>query len=267
MWKKDGQLVFPESGSGLDILQQGGILIVKKAESLHSGEWECIASTALGEDSIVYSLSVSSRSMSRKPCSTRIPPIIKKIESTSNTSIVLEWEVSSLNNDCFQQFMIFWWSKEAESTHENQMIELKHRKAVIHNLKPSVSYYFQVNLVRDKKLKDYIYGQTKSHVMLYIEEKIISTDAYPKAVIIIVLLIIVSLSTLLGLVYLKRVQVSEYLAKRNKKNKQESSEFSSKLVANPDFMASLAPQWPEAEPTESQTFILQQVHFQDIDIE
>ena len=262
MWKKDGQLVFPESGSGLDILQQGGILTVLQARHSHSGEWECIASTAWGEDTIIYTLSVPSRTRSRKPCSVRVPPVIKEIFSTSNTSVVLEWQVLNFNSSCFQEFMIFWWSKEADSTHDNQTIELKHRKATIRGLKPSVAYYFQVNLVRDKNLKDYIYGQTKSHIMQSSEESELPSANYPKAVIIIVILVIVVLVSVLVLVYLQRGRVSEYLAERNKAAKHhEFAEYSSKLVANPDFMASLAPQWPEPEPEphEAQAFIPHQV--------
>ena len=255
--------MFPESGSGLDILQQGGVLTVEHARPAHSGEWECIASTAWGQDTILYWLSVPSTVRARKPCSVRVPPVITGILSTSNTSVVLEWEVLNFNSSCFQEFMIFWWSKESDSTHDNQTIELKHRKATIHGLKPDVAYYFQVNLVRDKNLKDYVYGQTKSHIMQFSEESELSSDNYPKAVIIIVILVIVLLLTLLALLYVKRSKVSQYLAERNKSSKhQEFTEYSSKLVANPDFMASLAPQWPEPEPepTESHAFIMQQVN-------
>ena len=104
MWKKDGQLVFPESGSGLDILQQGGVLTVKSASSQHSGEWECIASTAWGQDTIIYWLSVPTRTRLRRPCSVLVPPVIKEVVSTSNTSVVLEWEVLNFNSSCFQGY-------------------------------------------------------------------------------------------------------------------------------------------------------------------
>ncbi len=264
MWKKDGQLVFPESGSGLDILQQGGVLTVEQARPSHSGEWECIASTAWGEDTILYWLSVPSRRHAKKPCSVRVPPVITEIISTSNTSVVLEWDVLNFNSSCFQEFMIFWWSKEEDSTHDNQTIELKHRKATIIGLKPDVAYYFQVNLVRDRSLKDYMYGQTKSHMMQFTEKSELSSDSNPKAVIIIVIIVIVLLLTLLVLLYIKRDRVSKFLAQRTKTRKHsEFSEFSSKLVANPDFMASLAPQWPEPEPepSEAHAFIQHQVVF------
>ena len=154
-----------------------------------------------------------------------------------------------------QEFLVFWWSKEVDSTHDNQTVELKHRKATINGLKPNEAYYFQVNLVRDKNLKDYMYGQTKSHVMQFIENPKLSSDAYPKAVIIIVTIVIVFLASLLALLYLRRESLTKYFARRGKGRKQqEFSEFSSKLVANPDFMASLAPQWPEPEP-ETHAFI------------
>ncbi|XP_023326640.1 uncharacterized protein LOC111700051 [Eurytemora carolleeae] len=157
--------------------------------------------------------------------------------------------------------MIFWWSKEEDSTHDNQTIELKHRKATIIGLKPDVAYYFQVNLVRDRSLKDYMYGQTKSHMMQFTEKSELSSDSNPKAVIIIVIIVIVLLLTLLVLLYIKRDRVSKFLAQRTKTRKHsEFSEFSSKLVANPDFMASLAPQWPEPEPepSEAHAFIQHQ---------
>ena len=266
MWKKDGQLVFPESGSGLDILQQGGVLTVKSATTDHSGEWECVASTAWGQDTIIYWLSVPrrrrSRTRTRRPCSGLVPPVIKDIARTSNTSVVLEWEVVNFNSSCFQEFMVFWWSKEeADSTHDSQTVELKHRKATINGLKTNVAYYFQVNLVRDKNLKDYMYGQTKSHVMQVLgdnDEAVIPLSAYPKAVIIVVTIVIVFLACLLVLLYVRRESLSRYFANRaagaEGKKQTEFSEFSSKLVANPDFMASLAPQWPEPEP-ETHAFI------------
>jgi len=266
MWRKDGELVFPESTGGLDIIEQGRLLTVTTARTVHSGEWECVASAGWGEDTILYWLTVpasttSSRTRKRTPCSVRVPPVIKEIISTSNTSVVVEWEVVNFNSSCFQEFLIFWWSKELDSTHDNQTIELKHRKATISGLKQEVAYYFQVNLVRDRNLKDYMYGQTKSHVMQFVESRQATTTAYPKAVIIIVILVIVLLLTVLTLLYVKRSSVSQYLAERSKNSKQqEFTEFSSKLVANPDFMASLAPQWPEPEPqpSESHAFIQQQ---------
>ena len=290
MWKKDGQLVFPETGSGLDILQQGGLLTVQAARPTHTGSWECVASTAWGQDTILFAVSVPSTSRppsaGRRPCTVRDPPVISEILSTSNDSVVLEWEVAAgFNASCYEEFMIFWWSREADSTHDNQTVELRHRKATIGGLRPTVVYYFQVNLVRDRELRDYLYGQTKIHAMQYVQEADEAHNASsssPKAVIIIVIIVFVILCSLLVLLYVKRDNVSQYIVdqrhqfggssvggggsavggkKKNKKNHHEFSEFSSKLVANPDFMASLAPQWPEPEPepTEDRAFIQQQV--------
>jgi hypothetical protein len=295
MWKKDGQLVFPETGSGLDILQQGGLLTVAAARPSHSGRWECVASTAWGQDTILYEVAVPSSSTrpggggggSRRSCTGRDPPVIREIRGVANDSVRLEWEVAAgFNASCYEEFMLFWWSREADSTHDNQTAELAHRTATIGGLRPTVVYYFQVNLVRDRELRDYLYGQTKIHAMQYhvqeAEDLSAADDAAaPKAVIIIVILVIVILGSLLALLYVKRDHVSQYLvdqrhqfggatvaavrggsSRKKKKNQHEFAEFSSKLVANPDFMASLAPQWPEPEPepTEDRAFIQQQVH-------
>jgi hypothetical protein len=288
MWKKDGQLVFPETGGGLDILQQGGLLTVDSARPAHTGNWECVASTAWGQDTILYAVSVPAARPpapggGREPCAARDTPVIKEILSTSNHSVMLEWEVvESFNVSCFEEFMIFWWSSEADSTHDNQTVELRHRKATIGGLRPEVVYYFQVNLVRDRELRAYLYGQTKTHTMHYVPETDpLASSSSPKAVIIIVIFVFVILLSLLALLYVKRDNVSQYLVeqrhqfaaggggvvgnsvggKKKKKNQHEFAEFSSKLVANPDFMASLAPQWPEPEPepTEDRAFIQHQV--------
>jgi hypothetical protein len=201
MWNKDGQLVFPETGSGLDILDQGGVLTVAEARPDHSGEWKCIASTAWGQDTIIYWLSVMSRTrLQQHACSEPKVPVIHTIVPVSNSSLELEWDMLDFNSSCFQEFIIFWWSKLPDSSFHNQTVELTQRQTIIHNLVPSVTYYFQVNLVREKDLKDYVYGETKSQVMQFIrghEEAV--TDSDSMAVNLVVIIIIVILVLMLGL--------------------------------------------------------------------
>ena len=94
--------------------------------------------------------------------------------------------------------------------------------------------------------------------MLPLAPKDFSSETNSKAVIIIVLIILVILATILVLLYYKRGELSDYFHEHKKaKASLEFSEYPSKLTANPDFMASLAPQWPEPEPdpTEDQAFI------------
>ncbi len=113
-----------------------------------------MASTAWGQDTILYEVSVPSSRPSGtsgggrggRPCTVRDPPIITTIRATSNTSVVLEWEVAvGFNSSCYEEFMIFWWSREADSTHDNQTVELAARRAAVGGLKPAVVYYFQVD--------------------------------------------------------------------------------------------------------------------------
>merc|ERR1719285_1115109 len=151
-----------------------------------------------------------------------------------------------MNSSCFQQYLIFWWSKQADSNFDNKTVELTNNEADIRGLEAGTAYYFQVNLVRDKELKDYVYGQTKSHVMQYSELTGVSADSFGSAVIIIVVVVLVVVVVLLILAYLKRDTLARYLSESTK-SKHELPEMSSKLVMNPDFMASLAPQWPEPE--------------------
>ena len=80
--------------------------------------------------------------------------------------------------------------------------------------------------------------------------------------IIVVLIVIILLVILLAVLYYKRSQLTDFLLERRKaRSGLEFSEYPTKLTANPDFMASLAPTWPEPEPdpTEDQAFIQQQV--------
>ena len=78
------------------------------------------------------------------------------------------------------------------------------------------------------------------------------------------------LGIILTLLYYKRSLLTDFLLERRKaRSGLEFSEYPTKLTANPDFMASLAPTWPEPEPdpTEDQAFIQQQVsvgHLTDI---
>ena len=119
-----------------------------------------------------------------------------------------------------------------------------------------------MNLVKDSRHNVYQYGLTKSHWMSHIMAQDLSTSSSPKAVIIIVLIVIILLSALLVLLYYKRRELTDYLTERRKaKAGVEFAEYPTKLTANPDFMASLAPQWPEPEPdpTEDQAFLNQQV--------
>ena len=120
----------------------------------------------------------------------------------------------------------------------------------------------KVNLVKDSRHNVYQYGLTKSHWMSPLLAQDLSASSSPKAVIIVVIIVIVLLSALLILVYYKRAELTDYLMERRKaKAGAEFAEYPTKLTANPDFMASLAPQWPEPEPdpTEDQAFLNQQV--------
>lgn len=206
MWNKDGQLVIPETGSGLDIRDQGGVLTVAEARPDHSGEWKCIASTAWGQDTIIYWLSVMSRTRLQQSCTDRAVPVIHNIEPVSNSSVKLEWSMENFNSSCFHQFIIFWWSQLPDSNFYNQTVELTDSEAIVNNLEPSVAYYFQVNLVRDKQLKDYVYGETKSHVMQYIaaalEEP--ATESDSMAVILVVIVVAILILILGILSYVKR---------------------------------------------------------------
>jgi len=261
MWKKDGELVFPESETGIDIVEYGGTLLVKAAKVTDNGVWSCHASTSWGRDTIEYAVRVMQIRQSRRACSELEPPVIEKIKSLSNTSVLLDWDVSNFNASCYEEFRIFWWTNETNSSYYEQIVELKHRKATIGRLKPEMAYYFQVNLVRDSRLNVYHYGQTKTHWMAYISPEELPSSSNPKAVIIIVIIVIIILMATLFLLYFKRKDVTDYLNERKKhKSGVEFAEFPTKLVANPDFMASLAPQWPEPDPdpTEDQSFIQQQ---------
>lgn len=260
MWKKDGELVFPESESGIDIVEYGGTLLVKAAKVRDNGVWSCHASTSWGRDTIEYAVKVIQIRQSRQACSELQPPVIEQIKSLSNTSVLLDWDVSNFNASCYEEFRIFWWTNETNSSYYEQIVELKHRKATIGRLKPRMAYYFQVNLVRDSRLNVYHYGQTKTHWMAYISPEELPSSSNPKAVIIIVIIVIIILMASLFLLYFKRKDVSDYLNERKKQKSVEFAEFPTKLVANPDFMASLAPQWPEPDPdpTEDQSFIQQQ---------
>eukprot|EP00092_Neocalanus_flemingeri_P006891 GFUD01007439.1.p1 GENE.GFUD01007439.1~~GFUD01007439.1.p1 ORF type:complete len:1699 (-),score=403.24 GFUD01007439.1:397-5493(-) len=261
MWKKDGELVFPESESGVDIVEQGGTLSVRSAKVSDNGVWSCVASTSWGRDTIEYTVKVKQIRQSRLACSELEPPVIQRIKSLSNTSVLLDWEVYHFNASCYEEFKIFWWTNQTNSFYYEQTVELKHRKATIGRLKPEMAYYFQVNLVRDSRLNIYHYGHTKTHWMVHIIPEELLSSSNSKAVIIIVIIIIIILLALLLLLYYKRKNVTDYLTERKKqKNGLEFAEFPTKLVANPDFMASLAPQWPEPDPdpTEDQAFIQRQ---------
>jgi len=260
MWKKDGELVFPESESGIDIVDHGSTLIVKAAKVSDNAMWSCHASTSWGFDTIEYTVRVTQIRKSRPACSELQPPVIEKIKSLSNTSVLLDWDVSNFNASCYEEFRIFWWTNETNSSYYEQIVELKHRKATIGRLKPEMAYYFQVNLVRDSRLNVYHYGQTKTHWMAYISPEELPSSSNPKAVIIIVIIVIIILVASLFLLYFKRKHVTDYINNKKHKSGVEFAEFPTKLVANPDFMASLAPQWPEPDPdpTEDQSFIQQQ---------
>jgi len=267
MWKKDGELVFAESEGFIDMLDQGEILEVRKSRLQDKGKWACVASTSWGSDTIEYEIEivpVKSKS-SLEACSNTPPPLISLIESLSNTSVLIVWEVGeSFNMSCYNSFKIQWWTNESNSDYFDQVVELSHRKVRIEALVPETAYYFQVNLVRKIPHALVHQGHTRTHWTRYSELPTVMTSSNPKAVIIIVIIVIVLLLTLLALLYFKRREVSDYLLERKKRKKEakerEFDNFPTKLVANPDFMASLAPQWPEPEPdpTEDQAFIQQQ---------
>ena len=119
-----------------------------------------------------------------------------------------------------------------------------------------------MNLVRDGRHNVYQPGLTRSHWMTHLIPPDYSSSSSPKAVIIIVIIVIVLMLSLLTIMYYKRRELTDYITERRKaKSGLEFSEYPTKLTANPDFMASLAPQWPEPEPdpTEDQAFLHQQV--------
>ena len=123
-------------------------------------------------------------------------------------------------------------------------------------------FVYQVNLVRDSRHNAIQHGNTKSHWMQYFHHQELPTSSSSKAVIIIVVIVIVLLGLVLTLLYYKRSLLTDFMLERRKaRSGLEFSEYPTKLTANPDFMASLAPTWPEPEPdpTEDQAFIQQQV--------
>ena len=103
--------------------------------------------------------------------------------------------------------------------------------------------------------------------MNYLLPQDLMSSSNPKAVIIIVLIIIVFLFAILVLLYYKRRELTDYILERKKAKASATpfAEYPTKLTANPDFMASLAPQWPEPEPdpTEDQAFLQQQVRVRE----
>jgi len=258
----------------MEISDKGGLLTLSFAKVSDTGEFACVATTCFGEslytcvnevkETIYYEVTVQPiSSKNRDSCSNIDPAVITSIKSVSNTSVRLEWSTTNFNASCHEVFRIFWWTNESNASYDKRKVELNHRTALIEGLRPEMAYYFQVNLVRNEAQGFYVYGQTKTHMMRFIEPIKYTDVKYPKAVIIIVVIVILILLSILIILYYKRREVSSYIIqrKKNKKNQHvEFSEFSSKLVANPDFMASLSPQWPEPEPdpTEDVAFIQQQ---------
>merc|ERR1719361_1995569 len=259
MWKKDGKLVFPSSEAGVDIREYGRTVVVSRARLEDSGLWSCVATVGQwGRDSLDYRVTVTESVLS---CSDLAPPSIHSVTPTSNSTVKIRWTVNKFNQSCYESFKIFWWTNETNSEYKRKNAALEDREKIIDGLKPHTAYFFQVNLVRDSRHNAIEYGKTKSHWMQYFYHKEPSSLSSPKAVIIVVLIVIILLVILLAVLYYKRSQLTAFLLERRKaRSGLEFSEYPTKLTANPDFMASLAPTWPEPEPdpTEDEAFIQQQ---------
>jgi len=259
MWKKDGELVVPSSEEGVDIIDFSSTLIVNHAKVTDTGTWSCVATTSWGgRDTIEYNVLVKQSKLS---CNELAPPSIKTITGVSNSSVRVEWDVLQFNESCVESFKIFWWTNHTNSSYYQQSVSLNHRVVTIGSLVPDTAYYFQVNLVRDSRHNVYQSGLTRSHWMTHIYPQDLTSSTNPKAVIIVVIIVIVLLTAFLIILYYKREEVTDYIMERKKaKSGLEFAEYPTKLTANPDFMASLAPQWPEPEPdpTEDQAFLQQQ---------
>jgi len=243
----------------VDIREYGRTLVVRQARLEDVGSWSCVATVGKwGRDSIDYLVTVSQSKLS---CSDHSPPAIHSVTPTSNSTVKLQWKISKFNASCYESFKIFWWTNETNSEYKRKNAALKEREKIIDGLKPQTAYFFQVNLVRDSRHNAILFGKTKTHLMQYFHRKELQSSSSPKAVIIIVLIIIVVLAIILTLLYYKRRWMTDLILERRKaRSGLEFSEYPTKLTANPDFMASLAPTWPEPEPdpTEDQAFIQQQ---------
>ena len=248
---------------------------MSEARLEHSGLWSCVATVGqLGRDSLDYQVTVTESVLS---CTDLAPPSLHSVTPTSNSTVSLQWTVNKFNESCYESFKIFWWTNETNSEYKRKTAGLKDREMTIVGLKPHTAYFFQVNfwpvlpkgkistqvnLVRDSRHKAIQFGNTKSHWMEYFHLKEPQTSSSPKAVIIVVLIVITILVIILTLFYYKRRELTDFMMERRKaRSGLEFSEYPTKLTANPDFMASLAPTWPEPEPdpTEDQAFIQQQV--------
>jgi len=232
---------------------------VSQARLEDTGAWTCVATVGqLGRDSLDYQVTVRQSALA---CSSPSPPTISTITPLDNSTVRLHWQVNKFNASCYETFRIFWWTNETNSVYQRENVALADREKIIGDLKPHTAYFFQVNLVRDSPHNAIHNGNTKSHWMQYFHQTELPTSASSKAVIIIVVIVIVVLGIILTLLYYKRSQLTDFLLERRKaKSGLEFSEYPTKLTANPDFMASLAPTWPEPEPdpTEDQAFIQQQ---------
>jgi len=258
LWKKNKDLVAFESGGRVHFEDNGGTVVVSRAKLGDQGVWACVASVSWGSDEIEYRVDVRQRAP-EESCMRREAPEISAIESRSNTSVLLEWQVSEeFNSSCYSSFVVAWWTNSSQSPWDEQEVGMGMRRAIIEGLNTSTAYYFHIKLTRDARHKVFHEGPTRSHWTILVFPEVPASSSSPKAVIIVVILVMVLLLSLLLLLYVKRAEVTDYLSERRKRKEDlEFSEFRGGMVANPDFMAVLAPQWPEADPdpTEDQAFL------------
>ena len=92
MWMKDGAMVAFESEGRLHFEDNGGTVAVRRAKLGDQGVWACVATVAWGKDEIEYRVDVRQRA-SGLACSRRETPEIASIQSLSNTSVILDWQV------------------------------------------------------------------------------------------------------------------------------------------------------------------------------
>lgn len=263
LWKYENQFFI--QGGSRDIRKKGSLLTVSKVEPSDSGTYSCVAIATFGQDTIDYQVRITPIPQKvSDSCDPSHAAKISDITTISNVTVMVRWELPSVNHSCYKHLKLNWWTNESLSAFQEEILPVETSKFKLTNLRPDVGYYVQVNLVTP--FNQHSYGETRSFVVEPLSTSNLGDfgfeeDSIPLLILAVVIGVLLVLFLVLICLFLKRKAISNCL---NSKALQASSKSNLSgpsvyeigpptnrlsLQVNPDdFMQNLAPQWPEPEP-------------------
>ena len=167
VWQYNGEY---EYGDRTRTRNQGGLLMIRQADSSDSGNYTCVAlkqgtSERLAE--IEYKLNIKSNREHWTPGEPRVscskvkdqPVASLNAFKIDNATVGITWRLPDyFNQSCYDHISLLWWTNLSDSSYEEKHLALEKTQVSLAGLEDELTYYVQVNLIAPLNVQ--VYGHT-----------------------------------------------------------------------------------------------------------